>query len=164
MSDVVEHGLLIELSRFLVYDDRCINKICFPIRSPFHIQSDVPIHPARHPVRNVLQQGSHGDTGKIFREKSYQIRYTSIIFSLYLSPLNQLPNRTPLLGAEGMYPAHASEPSMNFSGKSSWVWFRLSDVTIKSVYLKIYRPIYSRWLYTICIYKPMALVKGHLYC
>jgi hypothetical protein len=66
MSQIVEHGLLVEFALGSVNYNRSIDDISDPVRSAFHIQDNVPISPACHPIvqilKNVLEQkfaGSH---------------------------------------------------------------------------------------------------------
>ncbi|KAJ8891530.1 hypothetical protein PR048_004058 [Dryococelus australis] len=50
----VEHGLLVELVRLGVDDDRRVDCVVGPVGPSVHVQRHVPVHPARHPVADHL--------------------------------------------------------------------------------------------------------------
>lgn len=55
MAKVVEHGLLVECVFGDVYDDGAVNEVADPVGPSLGIQSEVPVGPSSHVVKEVLE-------------------------------------------------------------------------------------------------------------
>lgn len=56
MSQVIEHGLFVEFIFEGIHNDGAIHGIVHPVRTPFHVESQVPVNPPGDEVVEILQR------------------------------------------------------------------------------------------------------------